>query len=383
MTANTDAILVVDDDRLNRAVLSTSLKKAGYTVGVAENGEQALTLLHAQSFDLVLLDIVMPGMDGYQVCQQLKADEHTRDIPVLLISALEEIEDKVKAFTVGGVDYITKPFQFAEVLARVKTHLALRNLQKQLQQTNAELEQKLAELARSNAELRARNEELDAFAHTVAHDLKNPLQLILGYADLLAEDCSSVSPVDLQRSMASMAQGAHKMYAIIESLLLLAGVRKAEVRMTPLDMAAIVAEVQKRLVGVIDKSRAEIVLPASWPVAIGYAPWVEEMWANYISNAIKYGGQPPRVELGATLVPLAGDSGGLVRFWTRDNGRGLTLEQQASLFMPFERLGQVKIEGHGLGLSIVRRIVDKLGGQAGCESTPGQGSTFWFTLPAQ
>jgi len=122
-------------------------------------------------------------------------------------------------------------------------------------------------------------------------------------------------------------------------------------------------------------------------MALGYMPWVEEIWVNYLSNAIKYGGRPPRLELGADPLPnpppQAGEGlgGGMIRFWVRDHGAGLTPEDQARLFTPFTRLDQVRVKGHGLGLSIVRRIVEKLGGQVGVESQVGQGSTFSFTLP--
>jgi two-component system sensor histidine kinase/response regulator len=147
----------------------------------------------------------------------------------------------------------------------------------------------------------------------------------------------------------------------------------------PLDIGCIVDEARQRLAHMIAESKAEIILPQDWPLASGYAPWVEEVWANYLSNALKYGGRPPRIELGATE-----QSDGWVRFWVRDNGPGLTPEQQARLFAPFTRLDRVRAQGHGLGLSIVRRIVEKLGGSVGVESSgvPGQGSVFYFTLPA-
>ncbi len=182
---------------------------------------------------------------------------------------------------------------------------------------------------------------------------------------------------------------------IIDELMLLAGLRKAHAATGPLDMADIVAEAQQRLARMIELYQAEIVLPTIWPETIGYGPWVEGVWTNYISNAIKYGGRPPCVELGAAPLPnpppqagegglpVAGKDGGMVRFWVRDNGSGLTPEAQARLFTPFERLDQVRIGGHGVGLSIVRRIVEKMGGQVSVESdgTPGQGCTFSFTLP--
>jgi signal transduction histidine kinase len=143
-----------------------------------------------------------------------------------------------------------------------------------------------------------------------------------------------------------------------------------------MEMSQIIGEVQRRLDYMLKEYGAELILPTSWPVALGYAPWIEEVWANYLSNAIKYGGQPPRLEVGAT--PQAD---GMVRFWVRDNGAGLTLAEQSHLFTPFTKLNRVRAKGHGLGLSIVQRIVEKLGGQVGVESQVGQGSLFYFSLP--
>ena len=178
-------------------------------------------------------------------------------------------------------------------------------------------------------------------------------------------------------SLQFIGQSGHKMDSIINELLLLSSVRvMEEIEIQPLNMTYLVAEAQERLTYMTEEHQAEIVLPDRWPVAQGHAPWVEEVWANYLSNAIKYGGRPLHIELGATS-----QQDGFVRFWVRDNGPGLSLEQQARLFAPFERLGQVRAEGHGLGLSIVLRIVEKLGGQVGVESEVGQGSVFFFTLP--
>jgi len=219
--------------------------------------------------------------------------------------------------------------------------------------------------------------ELDAFAHTVAHDLKNPLSTILGFAQVLTAYGDTLPPDTLQDSLQSIEQTANNMNNIIEELMLLAGVRKGEVEISALDTASIVAEVQLRLTNLIEQYHPEITLPDAWPTAQGYAPWVGEIWANYLSNAMKYGGQPPRIELGATVQP-----GEAVRFWVRDNGDGLAPEQQDKLFTRFTQLGQVRAKGHGLGLSIVQRIVERLGGQVGVESEVGKGSTFWFTLPA-
>ena len=220
-------------------------------------------------------------------------------------------------------------------------------------------------------------EDLDAFAHTVAHDLKNPLNTCILSGSLLERSIDVMPEATRQRSVQAILNGAHKMNDIIDALLLLAGVRQMEaVDTRQLDMQGIVGEVLARLDSMIREAQAEIILPDTWPVALGYAPWIEEVFANYLSNALKYGGQPPVVTLGSDCL-----LDGKVRFWVRDNGAGLTADERARLFTPFTRLHQVEAEGHGLGLSIVRRIVEKLGGEVGIESEVGQGSLFSFTLP--
>ncbi|MBN1979235.1 MAG: PAS domain S-box protein [Anaerolineae bacterium] len=232
----------------------------------------------------------------------------------------------------------------------------------------------------SNLELRERNEELDAFAHTVAHDLKNPLSTLVGYSTLLREQREEITEEFLCFGLEVIERNGIKMSAIIDELLLLASVRQAEdVALEPVDMSAIVADVQVRLAGLIQEHQAEIVAPERWPTALGRSQWIEEVWINYVSNAIKYGGRPPQVELGGTE-----QADGAVRFWVRDNGDGLAVEAQSRLFTPFTRLSQVQVEGHGLGLSIVRRIVEKMHGQVGVESqgVPGKGCVFSFTLPS-
>ncbi len=239
------------------------------------------------------------------------------------------------------------------------------------------------QLRRYAQQLEEQNAELDAFAHTVAHDLKNPVNVFLGYASMLEKEWESISPDTRQKFLHILVQQGHKMNTIINELLLLASVREVEeVDRRPLDMEVIVDEALSQLHYLIKEFQAEVILPERWPQAVGHAPWVEAMWVNYISNAIKYGGRPPRVELGADVVQGEGETPATVRFWVRDNGPGLSPEEQNRLFTPFERLHKARAEGHGLGLCIVQRIAGKLGGQVGVESEPGQGSTFYFVLPA-
>lgn len=348
-------ILVVDDAPDTLELFLKRLLKSGYQVRTAISGAKAIESAQADPPDLILLDILMPVMDGFEVCEQIKADERTRDVPIIFISALGEKEHILQAFRMGGVDYVTKPFQWEEVLARVETHLTLRRLQYSYQEEIA---------------------ELDAFAHTVAHDLKSPLASLIASLELLSDPVTKLTAEQREERLHNAARSARKMHNIIEELLLLAGIRRDEVLVTALDMGRIVMEVFQRVDFLIEETQAQIVIPNEWPQALGYGPWVEEIWINYVGNALKYGGTPPLIEVGGTA-----QEDGMVRFWVRDNGAGLKQEDLSRLFIPFTQLNQVQAKGQGLGLSIVRRIVERLGGQVRVESKIGEGSTFSFTLP--
>jgi signal transduction histidine kinase len=345
-------ILIVDDNPINLDLLSQYLETADFDISVAENGSRALEQVHYILPDLILLDVMMPDLDGFETCSRLKENPNTKDIPVIFMTALDEITDKVKGFEVGAVDYLTKPIQYAEVVARVNTHLTIRNLQRSLKE---------------------QNEDLRAFAHMVAHDLNNPLTHLSLTTQLFRHD-PTLSPAAHKKAN-DILQTVDRMHKITEELLLFAKIRESMTSLETVDMAAIVAESQEQITDMITQHQATITSPSSWPVVIGYAPWLVHVWVNYISNAIKYGGTPPLIKLGA-----APDGEGYIRFWIQDNGAGLTPAEQIQLFKPFTRLNQGQAKGHGLGLSIVRRIIRKTGGTVGVESQVGQGSTFYFTL---
>jgi len=231
-----------------------------------------------------------------------------------------------------------------------------------------------AALSRFAADLQSRNEELDAFSRTVAHDLKNPLGNIIGFSEYL-QARPNLSDATRADFINTIVRNAFKMDSIIDELLLLAKVRMGDVPLQPLDMGRLVSEALHRLSFMIAETGAAIYAPDHWPVAQGYGPWVEEVWVNYLSNAIKYGGQPPHIDLGGEL-----QADNIVRYWVKDDGPGLPPELETQLFQPFPQLSTVRATGHGLGLSIVRQIVEKMGGQVGVDNAPG-GCRFWFTLP--
>lgn len=356
-------ILIVDDHPTNIDVLYDFLQDRGYEVLVAEDGKSALERVKFAKPDLILLDIMMPDIDGYQTCAELKASADTCEIPVIYITALTSLDDKMRGFDLGAVDYITKPFQNQEVLARVRTHMSLKLMRE--------------ELERHNERLLVQNEALDAYARTVAHDLKNPLNLILNYARLIQEDdkLQGMSRDDLD----NLILGAERMDHIIQDLLLLAQIQKDEVAPIPVNMNAALKYSLLRLEVDLAKSGGKLVQPKELPNVLGVSSWIQAIWVNYISNAIKYGGYPPYIEI---VVEENPDGDGRHRFGVKDRGTGIPPSMYEKVFAEFSRIGAEKEEGHGIGLSICKRIAHKLGGQVSVRNNEdGPGCTFFFTLP--
>ena len=354
--------LVVEDNTLVGEMIQGLLEEIGCAVvGKAASGVQAIEMAKSLEPDVILMDIEMPDMDGIEATQHIYEN---CPAPVVMVTAHEMPELVQQASQAGAGAYLIKPPNAREMERAITVAMSRFD--------------DMMELRRLNAELQARNDDLDAFAHTVAHDLQSSVGLMVGYAEVLEQSHADLPPEDLKTYLGIIAQNGRKMTNIIEALLLLAGVRKKKVKLTPLDMPGIVDEARQRLAGLIQEYNPEFILPKDWPTVRGYGPWVEEVWVNYLSNAIKHGGHPPRVEVGVSI-----EANNMIRFWVADNGPGLTPEEQSRLFTPFTRLEQTRIKGHGLGLSIVLRIVEKLGGEVGVtsEGIPDRGSVFSFTLP--
>ncbi|MEY3219877.1 MAG: hypothetical protein RIT27_1234 [Pseudomonadota bacterium] len=360
-------LLIVDDVPNNLKMLFTYLRDRDFKIRVAQDGEEALEQISYAKPDLILLDVMMPKVDGFEVCRRLKANPETADIPVIFMTALTDTVDKIQGFEIGAVDYLTKPVQQEEVLARISAHLTLSKMKKLLEQQIQMREQ-------DNQALEQRNRDLEAYAKIVARDLKKPLIRLSGLTKILLKDLSAETEnSDHLKFVHEIEQARRDMVGTIDDLLLLAEVRSQGGTMDELDMSEIVQRVKVRLLYLIDKYQGKLQFPEKWHKVWGFAPWVEKIWENFFINALKNGGRPPRLELGSTS-----DGNGFVKFWVKDNGPALNAEQRRVMFSALDSIDQAQ---EGLGMSIVQRIVEQYGGHAGVESEGAIGNTFYFVLP--
>lgn len=350
-----DTILIVDDTPANLSVLLRCLTDANYRVLVAEDGEEALEQVTLAPPDLILLDVMMPGLDGFETCRRLRATPTTRDIPVIFMTALTDTREKLQGFAAGAVDYITKPVQHEEALARMATHLKLRRLQRELA-----------------AELKLK----ERFMRIAAHDLRNPLCLIMMASGVARR--SQSRPEALQRSLHDIDASARHMRGIIDTFLQL---RPGDRRGT-LHLPALVE-------GVVSQYRASAEAKgqsldyeppaAAMPAVRGDATELFQVVTNYLSNSVKF--TPPG---GRVIVRIVHDDI-RVRFEVADNGPGVPPAERDRLFTEFARLSPRPTggeESHGMGLAIVRQLAEANGATVGADFPAGGGSVFWCEWPA-
>ncbi len=376
------SILVVDDTHENLRLLSQILSEDGYHVRPVSNGSRALSAANAKPPDLVLLDIMMPDMDGYAVCRHLKANTSTRDIPVIFISALNDVVDKVKGFRLGAVDYITKPFEAEDVLSRVKTHVGLRLMQRQLSEQNRQLQQEIAERKRAEAALQEANATKNTFFSILAHDLRSPFSSVLGSIEIALTYFDQLTPEELQQHIVRIKKSAEVFYALLENLLTWARIQRGRMEYQPeniplhdlvehlLDLFASPAE-QKKLV-------LERDVPHSLSV---YADinMLNTILRNLVSNALKFTPERGRINLTAMVRD------GVVEIVIADTGIGITDVELADLLRIDRKtttLGTGGEHGTGLGLPLCQDLAKMNHGHIHLESTPGQGTTITVSMPA-
>lgn len=362
-------VLVVDDTPGNLRVLVDSLSNRGLDILVATDGESAVERAAYSRPDLILLDVIMPGIDGFETCRIFKEKPETSDIPVIFMTALSDTSQKVKAFEVGAVDYVTKPFEEEELIARVDAHLTIRRLQDDLRRRNGQLEDL--------------NQLKNEFLGMAAHDIRNPLTAILAASEILEMTAASTTPEKLTRTAHQIQKASNRIQTLLSNLLDVNAIDsgKRNIELQPIEVEAILEQIMashqpaagEKQIELIREAREDGECIQADTTAIG------QVLDNLISNAIKYSEPGKRVWIDSRR------EGTRIAVTVRDEGPGLAEEDLGKLFGKFARLTPRPTAGEtstGLGLWIVKELVQSMEGTIRCESTLGEGTSFIVELPA-
>jgi DNA-binding response OmpR family regulator len=387
-------ILAVDDSATYLHELSEALRADGYDVIAAHSGEEALEMLSVQPVDCILLDRIMPGMDGAEACERIKAAPALREIPLIMLTSLDDREAMIAALGRGADDYVLKANEMEVIKARVRTQLRRKQFEDESRRIREELLSKEIEAAEARAakalaaakallveELERKNQELEAFSYSVSHDLRTPLRAIDGFSRiLLSEHAAGLDEVG-RNYLERVRRAAQRMGMLIDDLLMLSRVSRAETSKEPIDIGAIADDVVDALRRHEPERVVETRVAKGLPVH-GDPRLLRIALENLLGNAWKFTGRcaEPRIEFGAQ----DGDGGAGPVYYVRDNGAGFDMQYAAKLFAPFQRLhGADEFPGTGIGLATVHRIIQKHGGRIWVESAVGAGTTFYFTLPGK
>ncbi|WP_341732016.1 response regulator [Microcoleus sp. EPA2] len=395
---NRGNILIVDDTPENLQVLSATLLDRGYKVRGVINGKMAIRAAKSSSPDLILLDIKMPEMNGYEVCAKLKADGETSEIPVIFISALDEVLDKVKAFQIGGVDYITKPFQVEEVLARVEHQLTIKRLQKELIARNNQLQQEIVERKKAEEQAAAASQAKSQFVANMSHELRTPLNAILGFTQVMSRD-SLLSNENIENLRIINRSGQHLLELINDVL----DLSKIEAGIVALDESSFdLYQVLDTLEEMFQIKAETKNLHLKFSVQSQVPQYIKTdekklrvCLINLLGNSIKFteNGGEILLRVGLETVPFQSgeteiDSNSIpnercvIFFEVQDTGVGIAAEEMDTLFNAFVQTeaGKKAADGTGLGLNITKKYVEIMGGNIEVSSILGEGTTFKFNI---
>lgn len=357
---NRQKVLVVDDVTKNIQLVASFLKQSGYDINFSTSGKAALNHIKREKFDLILLDIMMPEMDGFEVCEKLKSNPKTKDIPVIFLTAKTDIDSITKAFEVGGIDYITKPFNKAELLARVKTHLELQQQKQNLKELNA---------------------TKDKFFSIIAHDLRSPLNQLLGLSEILQKEIESEKVDDAIKLANLINESAKSGRLLLENLLEWSRSQTGSINFMPevLDLLKITNEVLELIENNAKQKSIKIQSRIHMDLqAFADDNMIKTILRNLISNSIKF------TNRGGTIVLDAKKTEEMVIYSISDNGIGINEDDLEKLFrieINPKSIGKSKEKGTGLGLILCKEFIEIIGGKIWVESIFEKGSTFSFSIP--
>ena len=378
-------VLLVDDDLDNLVALEAILEGPDRTLVKATSGEEALKCLLHDEFAVILLDVKMAGIDGYETAKLIRQREKTRDVPIIFLTSYNKEDAQViKGYSYGAVDYIIKPL-VAEILqSKVAVFIELAKRTAALTRKNMELElaermlgERTKELAERVEELARSNAELERFAYVASHDLKEPLRMVTSYTRLLARRYKGKLDADAEDFINFAIDGASRMEQLIQDLLVYSRVGIRDLFFKPTDCEVVLSQALGNLQAALEESAA-VITHDSLPVVKGDATQLVQIFQNLIGNAIKF-----RVDKAPRVHVSAEDKGDEWVFSVQDNGIGIDPQYRDRIFVVFQRLhSREEYPGNGIGLAICKKILDNHAGRIWMSSQPGKGSTFYFSLPA-
>ncbi len=405
-------ILVVEDSSTQAQALKHILEQERCRVIIAADGDAALRSIKSSRPDIVLTDVVMPIMNGYELCRRLRASETTKDLPVILVTSLSDPEEVIRGLAAGADNFIRKPFDGRYLISRVRDVIANMELRRTAEdadgvrvhfadrdylvsaaprraidlllstyeaavEQNRELVAAGQALSETNSALEEVNRDLEAFSYSISHDLKAPLRSLLGFVEIIEQDYAPVLDVEVRRLLGVISDSAQNMRLMIDGLLRFARMSHLELGFEMLDMNSLFRESWEQVRSIAD-GRNVVFSADPLPNAIGDQSTLQEVIVNLLSNALKF----------TRLQPVARiDVSGRIEnkhavFTVRDNGVGFDPAEAANLFGAFHRLhSQAEFEGSGIGLAVARRIVERHGGTISATSAVGTGAEFSFSVP--
>ncbi|MEW6669828.1 MAG: ATP-binding protein [Thermodesulfobacteriota bacterium] len=376
------SILLVDDRPENLLALESSLEGLGYDLVKARSGREALRSLLARDFAVILLDVQMPEMDGFETASLIRKRTRSGDTPIIFMTAVRKADIEVyEGYSAGAVDYMFKPFSPEILRAKVAVFV-------ELFKAKANLEQQILEASRLNQELARSNKELESFAYVVSHDLNEPLRAVRNYLDLLTRRCSGKLDAEAEKFIAGAFRGAENMQRLIKDLLAFSRLSSKARPFEQVNLGAILDGVVEILNPAIRETAAAVTL-GDLPAVMADPVQMTQLFQNLIGNAVKFRGEPtptvhifaaPAEQVKVSVLRDSRRSGWLIG--VKDNGIGISRDHFDRIFMIFQRLHtRREYPGTGIGLAVCRKIVDRHGGTIWVDSKPGEGSTFYFTLP--
>lgn len=412
-------ILIVEDSATQAEGLKYTLERHGFGVSSARNGLEALGAMRKKMPDLVISDIIMPEMDGFELCGRMKNEPSMKGLPLILLTALSDAADVLRGLECGADSFITKPYDEKYLLARIDHILANVKLRgkpgthrgveiifnghtysinsdreqildllistyetavmknQELEETRAKLETLNERLSVRTTQLEDAVKDLESFSYSISHDLKAPLRAINGFSQMLGDSCGEKLGEEGNRLLAVVRKNALHMGQLIDDILAFSRAGRKELQLTRINMPEMVKTVITELQH-LTEGRDVIFKVGDFPDAVGDAAAIRQVLQNLLSNAVKFTRhrEHAQIELGCTV------SGSVNAYFVRDNGAGFNAEYADKLFGVFRRLhGADEFEGTGIGLAIVKRFINKLGGRVWAEGKINEGATFYFTLP--